>query len=134
MTWTATEDDVPEIIDMIEALREAVAGPVPVDRAHTEWTLLVLIANPNALVLRSTGGFIAGEINHLIISPAMVARELGWYANDGQGMRLLDQWLSWAREKGATGFQLSTAPDCAPSLSRALKRRGFFPAEIGWAG
>ena len=56
----ATAADVIRIVDMIERLRAAVDGPVPVDRAYTAATVARLIEADDGLVLVSAGGFIAG--------------------------------------------------------------------------
>ena len=119
--------DVPRIVDMIEALRAAVHGPIPVDRAWTARTVSKLIGDPAGCVLVTEGGFIAGLIQPTIISPAPVAKELGWWASDGSGLRLLRAFEAWAKEQGADLVQLSTAPS-GPDLERL----GYQAAELAW--
>lgn len=112
---------------MIEALRAAVGGPVPVDRAHTAATVARLLASPDALVLVSGGGFIAGALVPTIINPAPLAQELGWFAADGSGMRLLRRFEAWARDRGAFWVNLSTGVT-GPDLARL----GYCRAEQAW--
>lgn len=119
--------DIPGIVDMIEDLRAAVAGPLPVDRSWTSRTLAHLMADPKGAVWVSGGGFIAGLLQPTIISPALVAKELGWFARDGSGQRLLWQFEGWARENGAALIQLSTGPE-----GLDLTRLGYRRTELAW--
>lgn len=112
---------------MVERLRAAVGGPVAVDRAHTAATVARLIASPDGVVLVTDGGFIAGALVATIINPAPVLQEMGWYAADGSGLRLLRAFERFGRERGAALVSLSTGPN-GPDLSRLGYRR----AEQAW--
>ena len=127
MIRPATGSDVLPIVGMIERLRAAVDGPIPVDRAHTAAVVASLIADPDALVLVSDAGFIAGRLTPTIINPAPIAQEFGWWAADGSGLRLLRAFERWAAERGAMLVQLSTGP-AGPDLARLGYRR----AEQAW--
>lgn len=127
MIRPATGGDVLPIVDMIERLRAAVDGPIPVGRAHTAAVVASLIADPDALVLVSGAGFIAGRMTPTIINPAPIAQELGWWAADGSGLRLLRAFERWAADRGALLVQLSTGAD-GPELSRL----GYSRAEQAW--
>lgn len=124
---SATAADILSIVGMVEALRDAVGGPVPVDRAWTAQTLASLIASPDGAVWVSAGGFLAASIQRSVISPVPMAVEHGWWAADGSGLRLLRAYEAWAREKGAAFVTLSTAVD-GPDLARLGYRR----AEQAW--
>ena len=127
MIRPATADDVLRIVDMVEALRLAVGGPIPVDRAHTAQTVAALLSSPDGAVWVSQGGFIAGVLTQTIISPVPVAQELGWFATDKSGLRLLRAFENWAQARGAALIQLSTGPT-GPDLTRLGYRR----AETAW--
>ena len=127
MIREATTDDVLRIVGMVEALRLAVGGPVPVNRPHTARTVAGLLASPDGAVWVSDAGFIAGALTQTIISPAPLAQELGWYATDGAGLRLLRRFETWAQERGAVLIQLSTGAT-GPDLTRL----GYRPAEMAW--
>ena len=127
MIREATADDVLRIVDMVEALRLAVGGPVPVDRAWTARTVAGLLASPDGAVWASDNGFIAGVLTQTIISPAPLVQELGWYATDGSGLRLLRRLEAWAQDRGAALIQLSTGPQ-GPDLTRL----GYHRAEQAW--
>ena len=120
--------DIPRIVDMIEALRASVQGPVDVDREWTSRTVAQLMAQPSACVFVTPTGFIAGMLQPTVISPKPVAKELGWWSGDRRdGVRLLRAFETWAKERGATLVQLSTAPD-GPDLTRL----GYARAELAW--
>lgn len=127
MIRSASAADVLRIVDMVEALQEAVGGPVPVDRAWTARTVAGLINNPDGAVWVSGGGFLAGALTQTIINPAPIAQELGWFATDRSGLRLLRVFEAWAIARGAALIQLSTGPS-GPDLARLGYRR----AEQAW--
>ena len=85
----ATAADVMRIVDMVEALRLAVGGPIVVDRAHTARTVAALLSSPDGAVWVSDAGFLAASIQRSVISPVPMAVEHGWWASDGSGLRLL---------------------------------------------
>lgn len=120
--------DIPRIVDMVDALRTSVSGPIGVDREWTARTVAQLMASPSACVFVTATGFIAGLLQPTVISPALVAKELGWWSGDRRdGIRLLRAFEVWAGERGATLLQLSTAPD-GPDLTRL----GYSRAELAW--
>ena len=123
----ATGADILRVVDMVEALRAAVGGPVTVDRPWTAQVIARLIASPDAGVWVSGAGFIAGSLQPTVISPAPIAMEHGWWAGDGSGLRLLRAFEAWAAGRGAALVQLSTGPE-GPDLARLGYRR----AEQAW--
>lgn len=119
--------DILRIVDMVERLTEAVSGPIAVDRSWTAATIARLISRPDAAVFVSDGGFIAGILQPTVISPALIAKELGWFSADRSGVALLRAFEAWASEHGAVLTQLSTGPG-GPDLNRL----GYRPAEGAW--
>ncbi len=123
----ATAADIPQVIDWITALACAVEGPQQVCRARTGEVLAGLIASADGIVLVSDGGFIAGCITQTVISPQPVAVELGWYATNHSGVRLLRAFEGWARDRGAALIKMSCHGGAA---QRLLERAGYRVAEI----
>lgn len=123
----ATVQDIPRIIDLITQLAAAVDGPQQVCRIKTGETLVQLIHNPQGIVLVSPGGFIAGCLTQTIINPDPVAVELGWFATDRSGLRLLRAFEVWARGQGATLIKMSCNGGPA---QRILERAGYRAAEL----
>lgn len=123
----AEAGDILCIVDMVEDLRLAVEGPIPVDRAWTAQTLAKLITGPDAIVLISDGGFIAGSLQPTVINPRQIAMEHGWYSADRSGLALLRAFEAWAASRGAILVQLSTG---AEGLD--LSRLGYRLVERAW--
>lgn len=122
----ATIHDIPRILDLIEALTIAVSGPQRPCRIATGETLSNLINGPDGLCLVSNGGFIAGTLGRTLISPDPVAIEMGWYATDRSGLRLLRAFEAWAHSRGATLIKMSCNGGAAQAL---LVRCGYRVAE-----
>lgn len=127
MIRLATEADVMRVVDMIEDLRAAVDGMMPVSRPWTAQVVAGLIQSPDAIVLVSDGGFLAGAMQPTIINPARIALEMGWFARDRSGMRLLRAFELWAAEQGAAMVKMSTGA-VGPDLARA----GYTMTEKTW--
>lgn len=123
----AREADIPRIIDLVAALAASVRGPQRVCRIRTGETLAGLLRDPQGAVFVSGGGFIAGQIMQTVISPDKVAFELGWYASDRSGLRLLRAFETWAAEQGATLIKMSAKGGAA---QRILERRGYAVVEV----
>lgn len=123
----ATESDVMRIVDMVEDLRAAVHGLMPVSRPWTASVVAGLIQSPHGVVYVSHGGFIAGSLQQTVVNPAWVAMEHGWFARDRSGMRLLRAFEAWAADQGAVGVALSTGAG-GPDLARL----GYAMTEQNW--
>lgn len=119
-------DDIPRVIDLIERLAATVNG-LPVDRIKTGETLAGLICDPAGAVLVSGAGFIAGRLGDTFISRDLVAYEMGWFAEDRSGLRLLRAFEVWARERGAAMIAMSCNGGAA---QRILDRSGYETMEI----
>ena len=123
----ATAADVLPIVGWIEELREAVGGPISVDRAHTARTVASLIVSPDGFAAVAGDGFIAGCLTQTLINPSQIAQELGWYSRSKTGLALLRAFEKWATERGAALIQLSTG---AEGLD--LSRLGYRLTERAW--
>lgn len=78
----------------------------------------------------SPRGMIGGVISPAWCAPNWLAAvELFWWAEDGQGLRLLRRFEAWARERGANEIRMTTLASM-PSAERAL--RGYLRAETSW--
>tara|TARA_R100000789_G_scaffold68640_1_gene64389 strand:+ start:451 stop:861 length:411 start_codon:yes stop_codon:yes gene_type:complete len=129
----AVAEDIPRIVDMVCALREAIGGSVEPDPAKVSETVMILMGSPSGIVLVSGGGFLAGSIAPTIISNERFAHELGWFAADSSGLRLLRAFEVWADNHGAR-VRLSTGPEewVPYRLRSALQRRGYRAQETAW--
>jgi len=118
--------DIPAVIDQVEALAASVRGPQRVCRLRTGETLARLITGADGAVFVSGGGFIAGQMWQTVINTEPVAVELGWYAADRSGLRLLRTFEAWASDHGAVLVKMSANGGAG---QRILERVGYGPAE-----
>lgn len=112
----ATFADLPELVDLVGRLVAASGIPQTMDAARTTETLRGLIMRPDAMVTVGAGGFMAASIERSVISPEPIACEHGWYAENGNGLRLLRDFEAWADIHGARK-RLSTGAN-GPDLAR----------------
>lgn len=126
MIRPATMQDIPCIIDLIEKLAAAVNG-LTVDRIKTGETLAGLLVDSAGVVLVSDGGFIAGRVAETFINLDRVAFEMGWFAEDRSGLRLLRAFEAWAKSRGAAMIAMSCNGGAA---RRILERSGYEAMEI----
>lgn len=115
------------LINMAECLVAAVDGPQTPCRIKTGETFTGLRQSPEGAVFVSDGGFIAAHMGQTIISPERVAWELGWWAEDKTGLRLLRKFEEWGADKGATRLKVSCNGGDA---QRILEKSGYRMAEI----
>jgi hypothetical protein len=126
-----TADDIGRVVRMVEALTRSVNGPQTCDPAYTGATVLRLINSPLGVVFITDGGFIAGEVIQTVICPEPVAVEVGWYAVDRSGLRLLGAFEAWAAKMNCSLVKMSSAAD-AGVAGKILRRRGYSPVELAW--
>ncbi len=136
MIRTATNEDIPAIVGMIERLHASIGVVLPVDVAVTSKFVGLLIASPLGWVRvwdagQGTTGFLAASIGTATISMVPVAAEHGWWAEGGGGLRLLRAYEAWAKEQGCFAARMSTPPH-NKRAAEILERCGFAPAEQAW--
>lgn len=136
MIRPATDGDIAAIVAMTERLRASVASPLPVDPLVTSRFLSGLLASPLGWVrVVDAGdgptGFLAASIGTASVAMTPVAVEHGWWAEQGGGLRLLKQYVAWARERGCFAARMSTHSS-ADNAAKILGHIGFTPAEQAW--
>lgn len=119
-------DDIPRLVDLTGRLVKASGIPQEMDAEYTADTLRALIMRQDAAVWITDAGFLAASIERSVISPAPIACEHGWYAEDGKGAQLLAAFEAWAAMFGAV-VRLSTG-ERGPDLAR----RGYRMVEKVW--
>lgn len=136
MIRTATTEDIPAIVGMVERLRASVRSPLEVDPAVTGRFLRALLASPLAAVwvvdgVETPTGFLAASVGTASISMLPIAIEHGWWAEQGGGLRLLKTYMSWAKDIGCFAARMSTPPH-NERAAEILDRLGFDLAEQAW--
>lgn len=126
MIRRAEFDDIPQLIGLVRRLVASTGVPQNVDDDRVRAVLMAMMVRADAAVWVSPMGFLAATIEHTVISFAPIAAEHGWYAEDGQGLRLLREFEAWADARGATP-RLSTG-----MTGLDLGRIGYRAVEMAW--
>lgn len=113
----ATPEDIPTLVRMGERFHAAVyAKFMPFNADKIAYTVAHLLDQPGgAVFVASVYDVLVGTIGMWAfehpISGEKVASEVFWWSEDGRsGLRLYHHGEQWAREQGATMFQM-TAPN-----------------------
>jgi len=88
----------------------------------------------NECVIVHERGFIAGTLTPLFFAPHIkIAVELVWWAPNADGTRLRELFEAWAKDKGASGVQMTAQNnDYAARLTQNLTRNGYTPIEVAY--
>jgi hypothetical protein len=126
----ATEDDLPELVEMARAFHDAHGQGFPFDEKSAE--TFIINAGQRGCVLFSEGSFLIG---FLMPDPAnfnvLVAHEAFWWSSTGKGKALREAFEKWAKAAGAREVQFSH-PWEAERVGEVLKGAGYEPATKVW--
>ncbi len=129
MIRTATLTDIPDLVDMGRKFHAAGRLPGEYTEEATARFLEGLIAGGG--VFRSDAGMIGGALAPAYFDPSYVmAVELFWWAEDGQGRRLLRKFEEWAGDAGASEVRMTTLASL-PNAERVLGGK-YRPIEISY--
>lgn len=130
MITRATPDDTPHIVRLAQRHHAASGAPGAFHEGAMDEYFRGLFEMGGA-VFMSDAGLIYGFISPLYYDPFYrVALEVGWYAEDGQGMALLALFERWAERQGAQEIRMSSmSAHRGGAVNRLLRRRGYRPAE-----
>lgn len=117
-----------DLLEMGRKFHAASGHPAPYDPQAASAMLDQIEAQGG--LFTSPRGMIGGIIAPLWMSPQWTAAvELFWWAEDGQGLRLLRRFEAWAKEMGAREVRMTTL-SALPNSEKAL--RGYTRAETSW--
>jgi hypothetical protein len=115
---------------MLARFHAASGFPFGYDRDAMRGLLARMIEADGATVICTAQGVIGGALVPAYCDPQWVqAVELFWWAEDGQGLRLLRAFEEWAREMKAAEVRMTTL-SALPRSAKAL--RGYDPAEVSY--
>ena len=130
MVRRATLEDIPDLVDMgrkFHAQSKMLCGFDPVASAGI---LEGMINSDAATVIRSDSGGIGGILNPAYCDPSWVmAVELFWWADDRQGLKLINEFEKWAKSMNANEVRM-TSLQAIPRSAEILDRRGYIRSEI----
>lgn len=95
------------------------------DKAEDAIVQLIL----HGIVFVSDNGFIGGVIAPDIFRDWVYLQELGWFATDSSGYKLLNAFIKDAREQGVDEIRMCTLETSDPIAEKILLRKGFSPIE-----
>jgi hypothetical protein len=129
----ATQDDLARVVDMGVSFHAASPHNLdPVDLP--EWTAFASRLIDNGGVFVSDGGMVGGALCPMYFNPSVVyAYELFWWAPDGSGRSLMNEFREWAKSSGARGIQWTALHDDNLSrVDRIYQRAGAVPTEVAY--
>jgi hypothetical protein len=126
----ATIADVPRLVQLaqVEHARSRFKDK-PFDKLVAITNMEQAVTGLLTRVFISDCGFLAGMLQPSLFNRYFIAYELCWYAEDGQGMRLLAAFCDWAKKMRAVDVVVSNyaAIKDPHKFSRVMRRAGFAP-------
>lgn len=122
----ANQSDVPRLVEL--AREEHARSPWAkheFEAAAVRATITQFIYGVGRTLITTDGGYLAGLLQPIGFSRQMLALEYAWFSTDGRGMAMLDRFLQWASNMGATSVVVHSymGDDRLPNILR--RRRGF---------
>ena len=122
----AVTADVDRIVDMAHVFNDAhVDMPLASDKTWEQ--VFVLVESHSVFV--SDGGFILGAVSPAMFHDWTYLAELGWYATDNSGSRLLQAFMDEAVDLGVDELRMCTMSTSSPIADKLLAKKGFVPIE-----
>ena len=106
-------------------------GLPPIDVHRTKRTLKEIVYT--GVAIRSADAAILGIITPDPFRDRVYLVEVGWYAEDRQGLQLLKQFQQYGRDIMCDEVRMSTLHNSPPQAARILQKIGYTPTEHGWA-
>lgn len=129
MIRRATQGDALFILALTKRFSEKYYdGPLDLNRAAR--SINRIISDGTCFV--SNEGFIGGVLVDSLFHNETALVELGWYAEDSSGARLLDQFIQEGWDIGATEIRMTTLNNSPGVAHRLLHNRGFYAAETSY--
>lgn len=100
---------------------------IELDPDKTEEAILNLILRGSVFV--SPTGFIGGIVVPDIFRNRSYLHELGWYATDSSGYKLLRAFVDEAKRLEVDEVRMCTLNTSPPAAAKLLTRMGFMPIE-----
>ena len=131
MIRPATLDDIPLLLEMGERFSEKakLRGHVGYDPDSMAATFKALIENDHALFVSETGAIGATLTYHPFNHGHVVAQELFWWSEGGDGMALLDALEKHCEERADSLIMIALEAIRPEAVGKLYERRGFVPLE-----
>ncbi len=100
---------------------------IELDPGKVDSAIAMLLSN--GIVFVSDEGFIGGVIVPDIFRNWTYLQELGWFAKDRSGLKLLNAFINEAKLLGVDEVRMCTLQTSDPIAERVLLKKGFTPVE-----
>lgn len=123
---TALGPDIPRLVGLAKA--EHARSPwqyMAFDEVYVGGMFRLFIESFGRVVFTTPGGYLAGLLQPAGFSRATIAMEYAFYAEDGEGMSMLDAFESWAQSMGAHAVVVNDFMG-DDRLAGVLRRRRFY--------
>lgn len=129
MIRRATQGDAFFILDLTKRFsKKYYDGPLDLNRAASSINRII----KDGTCFVSNNGFIGGVLVDSLFHDETALVELGWYAEDSSGARLLDEFIQAGWDAGATEIRMTTLNNSPGVAHRLLYNRGFYAAETSY--
>lgn len=126
----ATNGDLGRIVEMGRKFHAASGLPMSFDAEAFGGFVSNMLASETCCFFVTDSGMICGALSPAYCNPDWVmAVELMWWAEDGQGLGLLSAFEEWALDSGASEVRMTSLHALKPA-ERILSRRGYAPIEL----
>ncbi len=133
MIREATYSDLNRLVSMGEKFHQKSDMDAPYRDEDAVGFLMSLIENPHAVVLISEGGMIGGQLVPAYFSRDWIMSvELFWWAEDGNGRKLLEAFENWSQKSGANEVRMTTLSNLG-GADKIMNRRGYDAKEISYS-
>jgi GNAT superfamily N-acetyltransferase len=131
MIRRATLEDVPALLDMGGRFSERakLQSNVGYDPVSMKATFEALITNGHPVFISETGAIGATLTNHPFNASHVVAQELFWWSEGGEGAALLDALESYCSQEADSLIMIALEAIRPEAVGRLYERRGFVPLE-----
>ena len=129
MIRQAQQHDAHWLLDLTERFNDKFYHK-PLNRDKALTTIRSMIASPQCVVLRSSGGYIAGVIEDDPFRDWTFLCERGWYSEDRSGIKLLDAFIQEGRDNPFINEVRLCNLATNPGVQKLLARRGFTVREV----
>lgn len=127
MIRVAHFSDIPRILTQVRKFNDTYYD-VPLDEDRAEEFITRLVSGDEGVVMISDAGFIAAVPMTDPFRSKRYLVEIGWYAEDNSGLRLLKSLEDYARMRLYDEVRMTTL-ESNPGVEKLLSRKGYTAIE-----
>lgn len=126
------------VLPLLAQFQEETGGEFALEPVYASSRVAALCLDDRSLALGlfcdgSMSGVLLATVSEYFGAPLLQSNEIAWYIEPGSrgrhGMRMLDEYVRWARQQGASYIFTGAHDDRAAPIYR---RRGFRRVDTNW--